>query len=211
MKRTIAPLLAIGACLWLAPLAHGQAFDLNIIAGVSFCQIDGDQSAHFNHIGYQAGVATTFPLGNKGKWRMQVEIGAMQKGSEIDLQALSRSISLHYVHLPLLLTYSLSEKEGDRGGLRLGAGIAPAILFRANVETDGVRDAALADNYRRLDALPVVVEARYMLGRHLGLAARYYNSLLHIDKESGNGIYHLFRSNKGQFSNLLSAGLYLRF
>lgn len=188
-----------------------QTFDFSVIGGATFSQIDGDNSAHFNHVGYQAGVASTFPLGKSGKLRMQVEIGTIQKGSEINSEILSRSISLNYVQVPVMVTYCLAEQDYNFGGLRLGAGFAPGILFKANVETDGVADASIADNYLILDALPFVAEVRYMFGRHLGVAVRYYNSLFHIDKSSGEGVYRIFRSNKGQFSNLLFGGVYVRF
>ncbi|MDY5968977.1 MAG: outer membrane beta-barrel protein [Bacteroidales bacterium] len=212
MKRSPLFFLPL-ALLWLLPLASpAQVFDFSVIGGATFSQIDGDKSAHFNHIGYQAGVATSFPLGGHGsKLRMHVEIGTIQKGSEIDNEILSRSISLNYVQVPLMITYCLADQDYHFGGLRLGAGFAPGILFKAQVKTDGVVDAVVEGNYQPLDVLPFVAEARYMFGRHIGIAVRYYYSLIHIDKNSSEGTYRILRSNKGQFSNLLFCGLYLRF
>ena len=128
LNRIIAFILL---CIILVPNAeaqnrkrksHSNEFDLQFRAGLNFCQIDGDNSGNYNKLGFHGGVNTSFPIGDGG-WRFLVELGLTQKGSNINNDGFVRNISLLYVEVPLLLTYNLVDNR-----LRLGAGIAPAIL-----------------------------------------------------------------------------------
>ena len=172
-------------------------------------QIDGDKSGHYNHIGYYGSVATSFPLGDDNGVRMVVELGAILKGSEVNNSSLQgRTISLHYVQLPLLLTYTIDFNH--RRSLRLGTGLAPAFLYHAHVDDNGVDNQEQANNFRKLDLLPLCAEARIMLSRNWGVSLRYYNSLCSIAKQSGAGTFRLVRSNTGIFNNDLAlAAIYV--
>ena len=181
--------------------SHAREFDLQVRAGLNFCQIDGDASGNYNKLGFHGGVNTSFPLGDGG-WRILVELGLTQKGSRIDNTTFDRDISLLYVEVPLMLTYNLADNK-----LRLGAGIAPAILAKARVETDGAYDSQHSNNYKRMDLLPVCLSIGYRFNNYLGIDLRWYNSMLNTAIENGSGTYRIFRSNKGQFNRLLQAGL----
>ena len=187
--------------------AHSRVFDLELRGGLNFCQIDGDASGGYNKIGYHGGINTSFALSDDANWRFVVELGLTQKGSHINNSSLNRQISLLYVEVPLMLAYDLTDSKQ----LRIAAGVAPAILAKAKVNTDGAYDALHSDNYKRLDALPVCVSLRYRFSEHIGADLRYYNSMLNIAKENGSGTYRISRNNKGQFNNLLQAGLTIDF
>lgn len=184
-----------------------KVFDLEVRGGVNFCQIDGDASGSYNKIGFHGGVNTSLPLSDDGSWRFVVELGLTQKGSRINNCSMDRQISLLYVEIPLMLAYDLF----DNHQMRIGAGIAPAILAKANVTTDGVHDNLQSDNYKRMDALPLCASIRYKFTDHVGIDLRYYNSMLNTAKENGSGTYRIFRSNKGQFNRLLQAGVTIDF
>ena len=184
--------------------SSSHRFDFSIHGGASLSQIDGDGSGHYDKAGFQFGVNTSFPIGESENWRFQIETGFVQKGSHVN--NIDRYINLMYVEVPLMINYNTQE-----GKLRLGAGIAPAILVKSKVTTNDVYDAPQSENYKRLDPLPVCLEARYLFGNHLGAGIRYYNSMLNVAKESGSGTYRIFRSNKGQFNRLLTVGVYLTF
>lgn len=184
-----------------------KEFDLEVRGGINFCQIDGDASGNYNKIGFHGGVNTSFPLSDDGSWRFVVELGLTQKGSNINNSSMERQISLLYVEIPLMLAYDLLDNQQ----LRIGAGIAPAILAKANVTTNDVHDAAHSDNYKRMDALPICASIRYKFTEHIGIDLRYYNSMLNTAKENGSGTYRIFRSNKGQFNRLLQAGVTIDF
>ena len=184
-----------------------RKFDFEIRGGLNFCQIDGDASGNYNKIGFHGGVNTSLPLNDDGNWRFLVELGLSQKGSQINNSNLDRHISLLYVEVPLMIAYDMLDDQQ----LRFGAGIAPAILAKANVKTDGSYDADQSNNYKIMDALPICISLRYKVTEHFGVDVRYYNSMLNTAKENGSGTYRIFRSNKGQFNRLLQAGLTINF
>lgn len=184
-----------------------RQFDLEMRAGANFCQIDGDESGNFNKIGFHASVGTSFPLSDDDRWRFVIELGLTQKGSRIDNNNIDRHISLTYVEVPLMVAYDFMERQQ----LRIAAGVAPAILAKSNVTTDGSHDQLQSDNYKRLDLLPLCISLRYRFTDTFGFDIRLYNSLLNIANENGTGTYRIFRSNKGQFNRLIQAGLTLNF
>ncbi len=183
---------------------RSSEFDLSLRAGINMCQIDGDKSGNYSQPGFHAGVNTSFPLGDSDEWRFLVEIGLSNKGSHV--KQIDRHISLLYVEVPLMLTYNALD---DR--LRIGGGVAPAILAMSNVTDDGIRNVEQSANYKRFDMLPLVLGVRYKVGGHIALGIRYYNSMLNIAKQNGSGTYRIFRSNKGQFSRLVQAGVEICF
>jgi hypothetical protein len=187
--------------------SRGNEFDFELRGGINLCQIDGDASGSYNKIGYHGALNTSFPLSDDGSWRFVVELGISQKGSRIESSSLDRHISLLYVEVPLMIAYDLL----NNNQLRIGAGVALAILAKANVTTDGAYDALQSDNYKRMDALPICISIRYKFTEHIGADIRYYNSMLNTAKENGSGTYRIFRSNKGQFNRLLQAGITLNF
>ncbi len=186
--------------------SHRQ-FDLELRGGINLSQIDGDGSGNYDKFGFHGSVNTTFPLSDDMRWRFLVEIGLSQKGSNIKNSGMERTISLFYVEVPLMVAYDFL----DNRQLRLAAGIAPAILAKANVTTDGAHDALQSDNYKRMDKLPICVSLRYRITDHVGVDVRWYNSMLNIAEENGSGTYRIFRSNKGQFSRLIQAGVTVSF
>lgn len=196
--------LIIILCCLLGATAYAQRFDATLWAGINACQIDGDASGHYNHFGPHAAINTTFSLSADADspLRMLVEMGFTNKGAYESSAA--RKISLNYVELPLMLTYRL-------GNSRVGAGVAPAILVSSHARyTSGEEDLLTSQNYRPMDRLPVMLDWTYVRN-HLAISVRFQNSLLPICKESGIGTYRIFRSNKGQFSKLLTLGIGYKF
>ncbi|MBP5548725.1 MAG: PorT family protein [Bacteroidales bacterium] len=187
--------------------SNSRQFDYQLRGGINFCQIDGDASGSYSKIGFHAAVGTSFPLNDDNRLRFVVELGLSQKGSRIATSEMDRHISLLYVEVPLMLAYDFF----DNKSLRISAGIAPAILAKANVYTDRSYDALHSNNYKTLDALPICISANYNITELIGVDVRYYNSMLNTAKENHSGTYRIIRSNKGQFNRLLQAGITLNF
>lgn len=183
--------------------SHQRGFDYELRGGLNFCQIDGDASGGYSKIGYHAGVATSMPLNDEGRIRFQVGVGLTQKGSHISNNSLDRHISLLYVEVPLMLVYDFMESRN----IRLGVGMAPAILAKANVTTYGSYDQLQSDNYKNLDLLPLCLSLRYRITEHLAVDLRGNSSMLNIAIENGSGTYRILRSNKGQFNHLFQLGI----
>jgi hypothetical protein len=169
-------------------------------------QIDGDNSDGYSHPGLRASVGTSFTLGSdlSSPWRMVAELAFTQKGSHI--KKYDRNMTANYVELALLMSYNTMDNR-----LRIAAGVAPAILVGSKVTNAGADDPAAEENFAAGDWLPLTVSLRYRFTDHLGIEARYQNSLVSITKENGSGTYRLFRDNKGCFNNLVSFGLTYQF
>lgn len=182
---------------------RGTEFDFTAHAGVNLSQIDGDGSGNYDHIGFHGAVNTSFPVGDGGL-RMVVELGVSQKGSHVN--QINRDIDLLYVEVPLMLAYRMMD-----GRLQAEVGVAPAILGRAKVTDAGAYNDLQSNNYKRMDMLPFCAGAQYLVGDHFGLNLRFNTSMLNVGIENGTGTYRIFRSNKGQFNRLLSAGVSYRF
>ena len=191
-------------CSFFTSAAAQGRFDAAISAGLTMGQIDGDGAGRYNHPGLRAGVGTSFTLGSdtESPWRMVVEVAFAQKGSVVNTGYDQRNITLNYVELPLMISYNFMDSRA-----RVAFGLAPAVLAGASVSDDGVENQPLADTYRRLDLLPLVVSVRYRFADHLCLEGRYENSMLSISDRQGSGTYRIFRDNKGTFSRLLTIGL----
>lgn len=187
--------------------SSSRQFDFELRGGINMCQIDGDASANYNKPGFHASVGTTMPISDDGLWRFGIEIGLSQKGSKISNSSLDRHISLLYIEVPIMIGRDML----DGNKLRIAAGVAPAILAKSNVTTDGAYDALQSDNYKRMDLLPLCASVRYRFNDHIGADLRFYNSMLNIAYENGSGTYRIFRSNKGQFNRLLQAGITVDF
>lgn len=200
MKKILTLLMLISCTT-----AFAQRFDAALWGGINACQIDGDQSGNYNHFGIHAAINTTFSINSDedSPLRLMVELGFAQKGA-YEPNA-GRKVNLNYIELPLMLTYRLGES------FRLGAGIAPGLLVSSHAYyPNGEEDLPTSNNYRKLDALPIVADLTYR-HNHLLFSVRYENSMLPVSIEAASGTYRIFRSNMGQFSRLLTAGIGYQF
>ncbi len=182
-----------------------ERFDLSVFGGVNFCQIDGDDAGDYGFLGLRAGVGTSFFFGwdERTPWRMVVELAFTQKGARIVREDFQRTISLNYVELPIMLSYTLLDQR-----LRLAAGVAPAVQVGASVlDYGGEHNVAHEQNYKRMDYLPVLLSARYLFTENLGFELRFQTSMLSITEQNAHPAYRIVTSNTGSFNRAISAGL----
>ncbi len=201
-KKTIICMLML-----LCALGAGaqRRFDASASFGANFSQIDGDGAGSYSHLGLRGGLGTSFYFGwdERTPWRMVVELAFTQKGSNINNDFLDRTITLNYVEMPLMMSYTMLD-----GALRLAAGVAPAILVGARVsDGDGERNAAQEDNYRRFDWCPLTLSARYLFSYSIAAEVRFQTSMLSVVDQAASGTYRLFRDNRGAFNRTLTFGL----
>lgn len=202
MKRILMILV-----LALATVVQAQnGFDFSLVGGVNMGQIDGDNADRYRHLGFRAGVGTSYPIGGdaKSQWRWVVELAYTQKGSYIE--AYDRKLSADYIEIPLMIAYTTHSKV-----LRVSVGVAPAVLVRSEVTDGGAESVADRDLFKTFDLLPLTVSVRWLMGTNFGIEGRYQNSMLSVTNETASGTYRLFRDNKGCFHNMLSAGIFLQF
>ena len=197
MKKTLLTFVFFVICCSPFTIAQGR-FDATVFAGLNMSQIDGDGAGSYNHLGLRAGVGTSFALGDvRSPWRMVVELAYTNKGSHIE--EYDRNLSASYIELPIMISYNFLDNR-----MRIAAGVAPAVLVGSKVTNYGAEDIPSQENFTAFDWLPITVGFRYRFFDHLGIEARYQNSLLSITKENGSGTYRIFKDNKGCFSRLVS-------
>lgn len=197
MQKT-AFLLAV--MMTVATLCHAQRFDASIWGGVNMGQIDGDGSGNYNHLGLHLAINSSFPLGNSHTWRLMVELGLTQKGSYV--KHIDRQIDIVYVEIPVMLCANVLG-----GKVMVGAGIAPGINVRASVNEADTHNDALANNFKKIDRLPICASASLKLGNNTSIIGRWENSMLSVTDENATGTYRIFRSNKGSFHRLITIGV----
>lgn len=203
MKRTLFIVSFFSIFFLQSSISKAQGrFDATLFAGLNMGQVDGDGAGNYNHPGLHAGIGTSFSLSKDlhSPWRMVVELAFTNKGSHIE--EFDRILSASYIELPIMISYNTMEER-----LRLAVGVAPSVLIDSEVTNFGAEDVPSQENFTAVDWLPLTFCARYRFGSHLGIEVRFQYSALSITKENGSGTYFLFRSNKGAFHNIVSAGL----
>ena len=208
MKRiTIVIALLLASSIGISARAQ-QRFDASAFFGANFSQIDGDGAGSYSHLGLRGGVGTSFYFGwdERTPWRMVVELAFTQKGSNIQNEVLDRTISLNYVELPVMMSYTMLD-----GSLRLAAGVAPAVLVGARVADDGGENVAQEHNYKRFDWCPLTITARYLFSYKIAAEARFQTSMLSVVDQAASGTYRIFRSNQGAFNRSVTFGLSYNF
>lgn len=121
---------------------HAQSFDGGIIAGVVTSQIDGDSYSGFHQLGCTAGFFGRIPSDGPSSWQMELKyslFGAHSDTKEVDYGMTPMSIRLHYVELPVLFRYDLSELNINGRPLNfitLELGLSGDFLIRGTQSAD---------------------------------------------------------------------------
>lgn len=196
MKRRFFAFFQISLLLFISLLnnrIHAQSFGAQLVAGLNFSQVDGDQYAGYNKVGLNTGVAVNREI--KEKWLLQMELlysgkGSRKLTSEEDMQIFA--LRYRYLEIPVLGIYQIREK------LRLHTG--PSIGFNIGAEFDDGREWMPANP----PLLPYEVAghlgAEYTFADNWAFSARHSLSLLRV----GNP------NNGTQFYRLTANGLYNR-
>ena len=93
-------------------MLHAQSFDGGLIAGAVTSQVDGDGYAGFHQLGCTAGFFGRIPTDGPSSWQLELKyslFGAHSDSKELDYGLLPMNIRLHYIELPVMYRYDLSE------------------------------------------------------------------------------------------------------
>lgn len=196
IKRGVLPvfcLLLVFAAGLLYHNLYAQSFGAQLITGLNFSQVDGDQYAGYNKVGLNVGVAVNREI--KSKWFAQMELlysgkGSRKLTSEEDMQIFA--LRYRYLEIPILAVYKLQEK------FRLHAG--PSIGFNISAEFDDGREWMPANPPLLPYEVAGHIGAEYTFADNWAFSARHSLSLLRV----GNP------NNGTQFYSLTANGLYNR-
>ena len=175
-------ILAIAAILsFISIEGRSQSFDGGLIAGAVTSQINGDGYGGFHQLGYTAGFFGRIPTDGPSSWQMELKYslyGAHSDAKEEQWGLNPMSIRLHYVELPLLFRYDLSQFNINGKTLdfiTLELGLSGDFLLRgtqsANFEDYFDNDAWL------FFSVTGDIGVQFDLNEQLGINIRSMNSL----------------------------------
>ena len=109
MKKTVFSFLFFFLLLSGAKVAVAQSFNGGLIAGATFCQVDGDKYFGYNKLGFTAGGYVNLPIANHFALQMELkytQMGAKSSIKEAELPTYGQyKLVLHYAEIPLMLRY----------------------------------------------------------------------------------------------------------
>ena len=109
MKKTVFSFLFFFMLLSGAKVAVAQSFNGGLIAGATFCQVDGDKYFGYNKLGFTAGGYVNLPIANHFALQMELkytQMGAKSSIKEAELPTYGQyKLVLHYAEIPLMLQY----------------------------------------------------------------------------------------------------------
>lgn len=185
MKKILLLLLAFSPLFLLAQ----PRFRAGAVLGLTASQIDGDLSAGYNKLGYQAGLRVISRL--KGRHEASMEILYSQRGCQNELipsdyDPSPFSLTLNYIEVPLqwhfkdwLIEYD--EEKYNYYRISFNAGLSYARLF--STKKDAQLNAAIdavAPDYLKKDDLSLAIGVNFFFNRHFGITARWNRSLVLI-------------------------------
>ena len=184
--------------LLFAGVLNAQRFNGEIIAGMNFSQVDGDEVYGFKKFGANTGLGVMLPFSFKKNgernWAVSMEMLWHQKGSykkrypldpnfcdtcppEIQCDSgIKYRLEMDYVSLPLMLHYT-----DPRTNWSFGVGVAYNRLFRVKEIENGVHTAtSLSSGTYTLTDYDVLFDVRFRLYQRLKFNFRYEYSFIPI-------------------------------
>ena len=174
MKRLFIVLIAVFALLGKA---QAQSFNAGVIAGATFCQVDGEEYAGFHQLGFTVGPYANLPFGEYLSGQMELKyslLGAHSSDKEVrEYGYNSYSLRMHYVEIPLMLRFNLGVFRVNFITLEAGASID--VLMRATEDVNGDYQVTT----RRWSRISATANAgvHFDITKHFGLGARFMYSV----------------------------------
>ena len=153
-----------------------------VVAGFNAAQLDGDAAAGYHKVGLNTGLRVLIELG--GRLELCTEILYSQRGSRTteNESAITRSCTLNYLEVPVLLNIRDWKKAGSDGvefyKASFSAGISYGRLFKAT-SSSNFTHAAVLDKFSTND-VSFMAGINYNANRHLGFSMRIAKSMARI-------------------------------
>ena len=175
--------MIIGFLSFFSFKANAQSFNAGLIAGPTFCQVDGDHYAGFHQLGFTAGAYANLPLDDYFAVQMELKyslLGAHSSDKEVNEYYYNPySLRLHYAEIPLMLQYNLGVfRVGGRplDFLTLEAGISADVRLRATEDVDA--DYQVTASRGSPISATANAGVHVAFNDHLGLGARFMYSVV---------------------------------
>jgi opacity protein-like surface antigen len=188
-----------------------QRFGGGLLAGLTASQVDGDSYSGYNKIGFQAGVFVNTAF--KKNFGAQLEIRYAGRGAQKVTTSEDQEVyklALHYIDLPVMVTYTVKKK------IIFDLGLVPGYLFAKNgKDKDGKLPQKFLVDFKKID-LDWLIGVNYNITDKLRVNLRYSYSLRSInDFTDTSSIYSWFGNflgyRTGDYNNYLTLGIYYQF
>lgn len=194
--------------------AHSQSFYGGLALGGVTSQVDGDNRAGWDKLGFTAGAFVGLPLNNT--FSAQMEIRYVQKGSHSDAEHQvpgdPYSLKLDYVSLPLLVSANLSVLQINGMSckwLSLELGASLDVLARHKESINGASDGL--HNYWNRLSVSSILGVKLTFKEKYELAFRTVNSITSIYKGNLSNENSMRLGKHGAFNDVLELVFYYRF
>ena len=178
MKRIIT-IVIVGLLITFGSFqATAQSFNAGVIAGATFCQVDGDHYAGFHQLGLTGGVYANLPLDDYFSAQMELKyslLGAHSSDKEVnDYYYDPYNLRIHYAEIPIMLRYNLGALRVEF--LTLEAGVSLDIRLKATEDVNG--DFQVTTNRWSFFSATANAGLHFAFTQHLGLGARFMYSVV---------------------------------
>jgi hypothetical protein len=182
MKRLFIALIVF---LALFGKASAQSFNAGVIAGATFCQVDGDKYFGFHKFGFTAGGYVNLPISNHFAAQMELKyalMGAHSSAEEAELPPPEYgpyNLSLHYAEIPLMIQYDFGHFTVHGKSLdfiTLEAGFSLDFLLKQR----GEKDYTTSSWKMNFFSVTGNFGLHFDISRHFGLGARMMYSITPI-------------------------------
>ena len=210
-KRRVTSFLVI---LFLCVTAHSQSFFGGLALGGVTSQVDGDDRAGWDKIGFTAGAFVGLPLNNT--FSALMELRYIQKGSHSDADNYvpgdPYSLKLDYVELPILISanfsaLSINGKPCKWLSFELGASLD--VLVRHKESVNGASDGLY--NYWNRLSCSGIAGLKITLKEQYSLAFRTELSITSVYKGNLSNENSVRFGRHGAFNDVLELVFFYRF
>ena len=192
----VSALLFVGSTRALA-----QSFNAGLIAGATFCQVDGDRYAGYHQLGFTAGAYANLPLADHFSAQMELKyslLGAHSSVKEVtEYYYNPYNLRLHYAEIPLMLRYNLgmfsvSGRPLDFLTLEIGA----SLDFRLRATEDVNADYQVTTHRWNFFSMTGNAGIHFAFNDHWGMGARFMYSIVPIRFTGSPGWFYNQYYNK---------------
>jgi len=183
-----------------------KGFKGAIFAGPLTSQVDGDNHAGYSKFGINGGISVNFLFNDS--WSFNTEITYISKGSVKNdaKEGIYYRLKLHYIEIPLYITYRSNRKKLKKYSFDLGGTIG--YLFKAAEDKDGYGDLDPDPEMNNFD-YNALAGVNWHINDYWKLGVRFQYSILPIRNVQGNPFKDVF--NRGQYNNLFALNIFRYF
>ena len=202
MKKIYRLLLFLALTFSGVKVMEAQSFNGGLIAGATFCQVDGDYYAGYHQLGFTAGAYINLPVEDHLSFQMEMKyslFGAHSSHYEITERVPTLkpySLRLHYAELPLMFRYDLGQFRINGRPLdfvTLEAGVSLDFRLKATEDVDG--DYQVTTSRWNFFSMTGNAGLHFAFNDHWGMGARFMYSVVPIRFTGNPGWFY------GQYYN----------